>query len=190
MVILLPPINGPACLLLEMDTLLVTANGPQAAQALDALQALARDGFGDGISDQAGSAPAQRGAPSPPSQQVRPARRATTDVAAPTPGSVLTGIGASAGIALGPARRLHGAELTEPPAARASRSPSHERERLQAAIADAQGAIEQNREDVAARAGRAEAEIFDAHLTLLSDTAMLDPAERAIVADNGRARLV
>ena len=95
---------------------------------------------------------------------------------------MLTGVAASAGLALGPVRRLGGADLLGVPAMRPADSAERERERLHEAITDAAAAIERDRDAIAARAGRAEADIFDAHLSLLSDQAMLEPAERAIAA--------
>src|SRR5581483_6252010 len=82
------------------DKLLVSASGPQASDALTALRALADEGFGDGISP-AGAAP------SPTPQAARPRTPTMTTVPA-APDGVLTGVPASAGIAVGPARHLHG----------------------------------------------------------------------------------
>ena len=170
------------------DTLLVSANGPEARQAVDALQALAREGFGDGISEApaAAQAPAAGEAPAAaegaPAAAERDPATAETPAAPPAPGAVLRGIGASPGIAIGPAHRLRGADALEPPAERRAQSPEHERERLQAGIVGARAAIEADRQTVAARAGPGEAEIFDAHLSLLSDEAMLDRAQGAITA--------
>ena len=151
------------------DTLLVTASGPQASEALEALRALADEGFGDGI--------APDGAPPPPVPVAQP--QAAT-VQAPGTGDVLTGVPASAGVAIGPARRL-GAPPGPPPD-RAADSPERERERLDEAIAAARGQIARDREAVAGRAGKAEAAIFDAHLALLDDEALLEPAHEAIAA--------
>src|SRR5919198_898366 len=146
------------------DTLLVSANG---VQALDALRALADEGFGDGI---AAAPPAQ-----PPARVAEP-----TDVAAPTPGDVLAGVPASPGIAVGPARRLRGP--AGPPPDRPAGSPDQERARLEEAIAAAREAIARDRHAVAGRAGEAEAAIFDAHAVLLDDEALRDPAHEAIAA--------
>jgi multiphosphoryl transfer protein len=152
------------------DTLAVTASGPQADDALLALAQLADDGFGDGVS---AAPPAPRpAAPAPPPP--------TVDVTPPTAGDILKGVPASAGLAVGPAHHLHGA--TGPPPERAPESPDREREHLERAIATAHTAIERDRKTVAARAGNAEAAIFDAHLVLLDDEAMLEPAYRAIDA--------
>ena len=149
------------------DTLLVTASGPQAAEALDALRALADEGFGDGL------APA--GAPPTPAPV---AQAPVAPVQAPAGGDVLSGVPASAGVAIGPARRL-GAP-SGPPPDRAADDPERERGRLDEALAAAREAIAHDRQAVAGRAGEAEAAIFDAHLALLDDEALVDPAQEAI----------
>ncbi len=148
---------------------MVTASGPQASEALEALRALADEGFGDGI--------APDGAPPPPVPVAQPP---AATVQAPGAGDVLSGVPASAGVAIGPARRL-GAPPGPPPD-RAADSPERERERLDEAIAAARGQIARDREAVAGRAGKAEAAIFDAHLALLDDEALLEPAHEAIAA--------
>jgi multiphosphoryl transfer protein len=147
------------------DTLLVSASGTQAAEALDALRALADEGFGDGIAV-ATPAPA-------PAAEV-PAAPAV----APVSGDVLTGVAASGGVAIGPARHLHAP--VGPPPERAAEAPEREREKLDGAIATARDAIAADRKAVAERAGAAEAAIFDAHLALLDDEAMLEPAHAAL----------
>jgi multiphosphoryl transfer protein len=151
------------------DTLLVTASGPQASDALEALRALADEGFGDGVSG--GTA-----APPPPAPVAEP----PAEVTAPSPGDVLSGVPASPGIAIGPVRHLRGP--VGPPPDRPAESPERERERLDEAIAAAREAIAHDRETVAERAGGAEAAIFDAHTVLLDDEALLDPAHEAIAA--------
>ncbi|HJS92763.1 MAG TPA: phosphoenolpyruvate--protein phosphotransferase, partial [Solirubrobacteraceae bacterium] len=148
------------------DTLLVTASGPQAHEALAALQALADEGFGDGVDAQ------------PPLPRPSAPRTPTMTTIPAAPDGILTGVAASAGVAIGPAHHLHGA--FEPPPDR----PADEREaeRLREAIATAKAAIERDRDTVAKRAGKAEAAIFDAHLMLLDDEALLEPAQDAIDA--------
>ena len=157
------------------DTLAVSASGPQADEALLALAQLADEGFGDGIASQPpprpSAAPTAAGA-------VR--RAAATDISPPASGDVLRGVPASIGLAFGPAHHLHGS--SGPPPDRAAEAPERERERLDQGIAAARLAIARDREVVAARASKAEAAIFDAHLALLDDEAMLDPAQRAIEA--------
>jgi multiphosphoryl transfer protein len=153
------------------DTLLVSATGPDAARALDALRALADDGFGDGITGRVARPAPTAGAAVPPT---------VADTPAPQPGDVLTGVPASTGVAVGPARHLHGS--AGPPPDRAAQAPEREREFLQEAIGAAREAIVGDRDAVADRAGATEAAIFDAHLALLDDEAMLDPATAAIAA--------
>jgi phosphoenolpyruvate-protein phosphotransferase/dihydroxyacetone kinase phosphotransfer subunit len=149
------------------DTLVVTASGPQAAEALKALRALADEGFGDGI--------ASSGAPS---TSAPVAQAPAAAVPAPTAGEVLSGVPASAGVAIGPARHL--GRPPGPPPERAADSPERERERLDEALAVAREAIARDREAVAGRAGDAEAAIFDAHAALLDDEALVEPAREAI----------
>ena len=69
--------------------------------------------------------------------------------------------------------------LARPPNAR-RRSPIASGNAWPDGLSAARQAIEHDREIVADRAGRAEADIFDAHLALLDDEAMLDPAHQAI----------
>jgi phosphoenolpyruvate-protein phosphotransferase/dihydroxyacetone kinase phosphotransfer subunit len=154
------------------DTLLVEATGPQAADAIDALRGLADEGFGDGI--------ARTSVVSQQNSDATDVRREVVAVVAPAPaaGDVLSGVPASAGVAIGPARHLRAP--AGPPPERAA--DERERERLDEAIAQARDAIARDRVAVAARAGEADAAIFDAHLALLDDEAMLDPAHAAIAA--------
>jgi multiphosphoryl transfer protein len=163
------------------DDLLASASGPQADDALAALEALAREGFGEGVA--AGSAPAA-GGPEPAAAQPAPpaadasARPAAAAPAPPTPGTVLTGIAASAGVAVAPARHLE-AGVAAPPA-RESEGAAAEIDRLDRGRADALVAIERDRERLIARGAAAEAAIFSAHLALLDDEALLEPARAAI----------
>ncbi len=151
------------------DALEVSASGPDADAAIAALVALADDGFGDGVD-----------APDAPS----PATVAAAAVveAAPEPpaaGEVLAGVPASPGLVIGPVWHLDGIAAAPPPEREAD-DPARERERLEDALTAAAEAVAADRELIAARAGKAEAEIFDAHLALLGDEAMLGPARAAI----------
>jgi multiphosphoryl transfer protein len=152
------------------DELVVSAAGPGSADAVAALEELARDGFGDGIDG--GAPPAAAAAP--------PVAEAAAPVAAPAAGDRLDGVAASAGVVVGPARHLGAA--TGPPPERTAHSPEEERRALDDARAGAREAIASDREAVAARGGAAEAAIFDAHAALLDDEAMLEPALAAIDA--------
>jgi multiphosphoryl transfer protein len=155
------------------DTLAVTASGPQADEALLALAQLADEGFGDGIASQPPPRP-----PAAPTAAGAARPAPATDISPPASGHVLRGVPASAGLAFGPAHYLHGS--SGPPPDRAAEAPERERERLDQGIAAARLAIARDREVVAARASKAEAAIFDAHLALLDDEAMLEPAQHAI----------
>jgi phosphocarrier protein FPr len=159
------------------DTLLVSATGPQARQALDALRDLADQGFGDGLAP-GGPRPASARVPPKPATPVQTAPRSARAKA----GDVLTGVPASAGIALASARHLHGSRAFIAPSERAHESPACERARSEDAIRAARAAIVRDRDLTVKRAGRAEAEIFDAHLVLLDDEALLDPVAEAIDA--------
>jgi phosphoenolpyruvate-protein phosphotransferase/dihydroxyacetone kinase phosphotransfer subunit len=155
------------------DTLVVSAGGPQAQEAIAALQALADEGFGDGLAvapPPPVAAPVAPPAPSP--------SEAVTEVGPPASGDVLIGVPASQGLAVGTAHHLHGA--FEPPEDRATDTPERERAKLDEGITAARAAIERDREIVTERAGKAEAAIFDAHLALLDDEAMVEPAVVAI----------
>lgn len=158
------------------DTLLVSAAGPQAREALDALATLADGGFGDGV---AAGPPQANHIPLAPEVAVGHAPPAPAQP--PAAGALLSGVAASRGLAVGPLHLLHGGAF-DPPAARAAERPERERARLQAGIDAASEAIGRDRESVARRAGAAEAEIMDAHLALLGDEAMLEPAYTAIEA--------
>src|SRR5205823_7371552 len=141
----------------------VTASGPQAQQVLAAIRALAARDFDEVAEDEA--APAQ------------PSRR---DGAAPARdrAGVLLGLPASAGIAIGRARRFHAAQMTAP-FGDASDAET-ERAALESALALTADDIRRQREEVAARAGEARAAIFDAHTLFLRDEVLLEPAHRAI----------
>ena len=150
------------------DTLVVTASGPQAADALKALRALADEGFGDGI--------ASGGAPPPTPAPVAQAPAAA--VRAPTAGEVLSGVPASAGVAIGPARHL--GRPPGPPPERAADNPEAR------ARAPRRGARRRARGDRARSRGgrrprrRRRGGHLRRPLALLDDEALLEPAREAI----------
>jgi multiphosphoryl transfer protein len=150
------------------DRLVATASGPQAGEAVAALEDLAAEGFGEGV---AASAPvAAPAAPEP----------ATVQAASPPPeaGDVLAGIAASAGIALGPARHLD--QSLADVSSSTSQGADVEHRRLDEALAAARKAIERDRETVTERGAAREAEIFTAHIALLDDDALVARA-RALI---------
>ena len=168
------------------DELIATATGPQAAEALAALEELADQGFGDGVATGSGAAAlaaASTSAPTPaPTPAATPAPTPPGDqrVSQPEAGSVLDGIAASTGLALGPVRRF-GAEL-DAPAERPSRGASTERDRLESARRTARAAVERDRDDLARRTTARDAAILTAHLALLDDEALVDRAAAQIDA--------
>jgi phosphocarrier protein FPr len=162
------------------DELIATASGPQAGEALAALEELARGGFGEGVAGNSGSARTLTPASASASAEASSAAPgpAAAVVAEPAAGETLRGIPASAGIALGPVRHL-GASF-EPPAERTSDAPVLERRRLDEARDAARSAIAHDRDEVARRSTARDAAIFDAHVALLDDEALVDGARARI----------
>ena len=155
----------------------VSASGPQADDVVAGAGAAGRRG----VRRRASAAAARRrrsislaGQPCQASSQ--PARRSRS--LPPAAGRrARPGSPPRPGIAIGPARHLHGATAAAAgPRRRTTRRASANAARP--GLAAARTAIERDRETVAARAGKAEAEIFDAHLALLDDEALLEPAGR------------
>jgi multiphosphoryl transfer protein len=158
------------------DELVASASGPQAGEALAALETLAREGFGEGVA--AGPRPATA-PPAARAPAVTPPGPAAEEASAPpAPGTVLTGIAASAGVAVAPARHLEAG--MEAPPERESEGVEAESDRLERGRADARVAIENDRQSLVARGAEAEAAIFSAHLALLDDEALVEPARAAI----------
>ncbi len=166
------------------DTVHVSASGPQAREAIAALQELAGAGFGEGVVERAAPEEAPAGAASASAANAAAASAPAASPAAapppPEPGTVLTGVAASPGVAVAAARLLRG--RAKPPPDRSPEAPAEERQRLERGIASAREAISEDRQAVSARAGDAEGDIFSAHLALLDDAAMLEPARSAIAA--------
>jgi multiphosphoryl transfer protein len=147
----------------------VSASGPDAARALAAVGALAGRDFDD---------------PSEVESEAPTAPPETEPTGEGVPG-VLRGFAASPGVAAGPARRLHLRELDVPEGTAADAA--EEVAALDAALALAADDVRRQREQVAARVGEAQAEIFDAHLLFLRDEALVTPARRAIREDDRTA---
>jgi multiphosphoryl transfer protein len=153
------------------DELVASASGPGAREALEELEELARAGFGEGV-----AAAGARPAPTPPAEA--PPDTPPVDAQPPPDGAVLEGIAVSPGVAVAAARHQDAAPA-EPPEREAEDAES-ERRRLEEGRAAARKAIEEDRERVATRGAEAEAGIFSAHLALLDDEALLEPADAAI----------
>ena len=154
--------------------ILVRARGAGATPALEAIVELAREGFGD----EDGAAPA------PAPQEASPAETAQ-DAPPPEPGARLAGLAAAPGIALGPVRHLQPPALDVP--ADPAGEPAEEWRTLDEARDAARRDIEADRTRVGRGAGAAEASIFDAHLALLDDSALLDPARRSVLDERASA---
>jgi phosphocarrier protein FPr len=154
-------LNGLATLgIRQGHEILVSAHGPQAAAALDALAALAKRNFDE------------QAAPAAPAAPVVPA-------AAPSDaGEALTGLPGAPGIVSGPARHFRPLDPEIPTGS--SGDPEAEWEALTRALEQVRTEIRAARESVAARAGDYSAAIFDAHLLFLDDEALLGPARHAI----------
>jgi phosphocarrier protein FPr len=150
------------------DTVRVRATGPDAQGAVDAFVALARDGFGD-TDDPAAPRP------TPLSQPAAPAASA-----APATDGVLSGVPVSPGVVVGSVHRLDAVPELAPPDEAAAGDPGEERAALQDALTHTRAALAADRDRVAGRVAGDAAEVFDAHLALLDDAALLDPAHAAI----------
>ena len=140
------------------DTISLTAVGPDALDAFAALQALAADNFGDRDEE------------------------VVVETAVPAATAArkgqLTGIPASAGIAIGPAfqyrPRLPQVET------HTIDNPNKEWKRLETAVNTAQSEIQKLHTQAVAQVGEAEAAIFEAHLLFLQDPDFMDQTKSAI----------
>ena len=148
----------------------VTASGPNASAALDAIKALAEDNFGD-----------QESASSPTS--IQPG----LDPGSKSDSSSLIGVPASAGIALGPAF-LYRPTLPDIPQHHIE-DPEPEWQRLLQSIAKTRIQIEADRGLAAKRTNPETAAIFEAHLMFLEDEALLLPAREKILSEKQNAAL-
>jgi phosphocarrier protein FPr len=147
----------------QFDEVVVTARGPDAAQALIAIQALADDNFGDKDDElEEAMTPA---VPPPPATQT-------------LSGGALLGIAASPGIAIGPAYQYR-PRLPEVET-HSIGNPAEEWQRLKAAITVTMAEIQQLHQAAVEQVGPAEAAIFEAHLLFLQDPALLEAAEALI----------
>jgi multiphosphoryl transfer protein len=147
--------------------IVVQAAGPEGDAALAALRELADANFGDEDGDVSVDTPP------------------TTPAPAAAPEGVLRGVPASSGIAIAPAANLKGSDPLRFAAPDVVDAPAAEWGRLEAARDAARRDVAAARAQIAREAGEAEAAIFDAHLLLLDDAALLGPAKEAV--DAGRS---
>jgi len=150
-------INAIAMLgLCQGQTMVVEAWGAQAGPALAALRALAGDNFGDGPDEPAVASPAAPAA----------GPRGT--------GAELAGLSASGGMVMGPARHLHFTVPVIP--GHTIADPREEWGRLLEALERTRAQIRTTLAEVARRADRNAADMFEAHLLFLDDPALRNPA--------------
>ena len=164
--------------------LVVRAEGPQAAEALAAIQRLADECFGDREvtgteAPPAGVAPVTRAAEA---ESPAAAQAAETAAEAPSAGAVLTGIAVAPGIAVGPSRRLRRVFAPLPTSTSPADDPAAEWDALVCALRATAEDVQQAQASVAGRAGARDAAIFDAHLLLLEDEALLAEVREAVSA--------
>jgi multiphosphoryl transfer protein len=152
------------------QTVRVVARGHGAGQLFEAVRTLAARRFDEASEDLVAVPPAAAEPAGP-----------TTPAEGPW-----SGIAASPGVALGPARRFHVPELPATPT-EPTGDPGAERAALDAAIDAARTEIARQRDDARRRLGEARAAIFDAHLLFLQDEALLGPAREAIAGRAGAA---
>ena len=139
--------------------ILVSASGPDAAEALAALKELVESGFGE-------------------MEEVPPAPAPPPPEAIAAEGE-LAGIAASPGVAIGPVYTYRPAPPEIPE--HTVDDPQSEWRRLQEAIEAAKDEIRLLRTRATARIGDYEAAIFDAHLLFLEDPALVDSARQRIL---------
>jgi multiphosphoryl transfer protein len=161
-------LNGLATLgIRQGHEILVSAHGPQAAAALDALADLAGRDF---------------------DEQAAPAAPVATSAPPATPsatGDGLAGLPGAPGIVFGPARRFRPPEPEIPTGS--SGDPEAEWAALTRALEQVRTETRETRDSVKARAGEYSAAIFDAHLLFLDDEALLEPARHAIFEEGKNA---
>jgi multiphosphoryl transfer protein len=130
------------------STLRISARGPEAAAALQALKVQVEAGEEEEI------------VPAGPAHGWVP-REA---------GATVPGLAASPGLAIGPVRLLRRSRIV---VERTAQDPDRERERLRDAIAAARAELQELYQDVAKKSGKAGASIFLAHAELLADAGLL-----------------
>lgn len=154
----------------EEHQIQVTASGPEAGAALQALKALVEDNFGE---------------------PTTPAKTATVLLATPAfenhPGmeDALRAIPISEGIALGPLYRYQPQlpEISREP----TKNPEKEWALFEQALETTGQSIQLHRQQLRASIGEAEAAIFDAHLLILQDPDLIEQTHQAVIKDHKNA---
>jgi phosphocarrier protein FPr len=176
-------INAVATLGLSRgQTMGLEATGPQAAAALAALRALAEDHFGDGPEGSALEGSALAGSALAGSALAGSALAGSALAGSALAGSArpacagpgLAGLSASNGMVMGPARHLR---ITAPVIPQHTvADPRDEWGRLLEALERTRAQIRGTLAEVARRADRDAADMFEAHLLFLDDPALRNPA--------------
>ncbi len=142
------------------ERILVSTRGPQAQAALQAIRELIQSFAQDGT----------EAAWSPPQ-----------DTTAGKDGPLRQAVALSEGIAVGPL--FHYRPATPRVSRQPAQNPAREWKALQHALDMTAAAVRRQRRALAVRAGEAAAAIFDAHLLILQDPALIAPARRRILED-------
>jgi phosphocarrier protein FPr len=143
----------------------ITASGPEAIQALAALEGLVESQFGE--------QPGETG-------QAQPAV-----FSSPTQAESLQAIPVSEGIVVGPLHHYQPPPPLVP--THLGEDPKTEWDRLETARVTVHKAIQVRRKEVAAHLGEDQAAIFDAHLLILDDPLLLEEARQQIWTDQRNA---
>lgn len=152
------------------DKVHLSARGPGAREALDAIRSALEKGIGEGAGGQAAAAP--------------PAGPAPAAQASPGDPGLLAGTGAAPGMAEGLAYIL---KETDTAAPEHGGAPEQERRRLENAIAAARLQISALQERLQAAGDNNKADIFGAHLELLDDPELFGQAWSAIAKGKSAA---
>jgi phosphoenolpyruvate-protein phosphotransferase/dihydroxyacetone kinase phosphotransfer subunit len=143
------------------DQILVSATGPQANQALDALNKLVADNFGERELLKVPTSTPQ-----------------LSSVEENLPEGVMQAVPVSEGIALGPLYRYQ--PPLPPIPDYKPENPDPEWTRLQRALDNTRQSIKERRQRLIPRLGEAESAIFDAHLLIIEDPDLLDQVHEHI----------
>jgi phosphoenolpyruvate-protein phosphotransferase len=144
-------------------TISVEIEGVDEDQAMQALEKVVSEGLGEEVVHDMPT-------PAAPSATAVPGMATEGDSA----GGVLRGIGAVAGIAIGP---IHRVQHTTIAIEERAGSVAHEQARLRAALDEARNDLVALSEDMTQRATGAEADIFAVHQELLEDADLLEPVQ-------------